>query len=245
MIGYLKKRLKQAIDFRVHSIKEKQHRLQQAHFNYSQLSQLFQEDTFIPFSAWAISPSTILHVLNDISINKRKAVIEFGAGASTFYIAKLIKTMQLPTVFYSVEADKDWAEELKKQLELMGLSAFVKVIHCPQAKVPSNLGYKEQETWYDTEVLQDALSEAPEIDLVLVDGPVGASTPFARYSAIPFLKNKMAANFSVFLDDVNRSREAEIAMEWQKVLKCRMNKKERYAAFTNTNRFDVTPFQLG
>ena len=245
MIGYLKGRLKQVIDVRVQSIKEKQQRLQQTHFNYSQLSQLFQEDTFIPFSAWAISPSTILHVLNDISINKRKSVIEFGAGASTFYIAKLIKTMQLPTVFYSVEADGDWAKELNRQLELLELSAFVKVIHCPQAKVPANLSYKEQETWYDTEVLQDALSEAPGIDLILVDGPVGASTPFARYSAIPFLKEKMAVKYSIFLDDINRWREAEIAMEWQKILKCKMDKKERYVVFTNTDSFDVTPFQLG
>lgn len=245
MIGYFKKRLKQVIDIRVKSIKENQHRLQQTHFNYAQLSQLFQEDTFIPFSAWAISPSTILHVLNDISINKRKAVIEFGAGASTFYIAKLIKTLQLPIVFYSVEADENWANELNRQLDLMKLSAFVNVIHCPQTKVPSSISYKEQQTWYDTDVLMEVLKEIPEFDLVLVDGPVGASTPFARYSAIPFLKDKISTNFSVFLDDVNRPREAEIVNEWQKILDCKFTRKERYVTFTNAKSFDVTPFQLG
>src|SRR5690606_13337464 len=135
MINRFKKRIKNFADSRIKLVKDQQRANQQVNFDFSQITQLFKEDTFIPLSAWAISPSTILHFLNDIIINKRKNIIEFGLGASTFYIAKLLKVLKLEAVFFSVESDEKWVKELRRQLQVYQLDHYVNIIHAPLVKV--------------------------------------------------------------------------------------------------------------
>lgn len=244
MINRIKKKLKHFIDVRIRLIKDQQRLNEQITFNYNQISQLFKEESFIPFSAWAISPSTILHVLNDIIINKRKNIIEFGAGASTFFIAKLIKTLKCESTFYSIESDKNWACELERQLKIYNLEDYVTIIYAPLVKVSEALLFKDQKKWYDLEVLKNSLKSNTEFDLIIVDGPYGGSTPFARYSAVPFLIDNLGKNYSVFLDDINRTEERLIAVEWGQMLNCNFKYIERYAVFSTAQRFDVSPFQL-
>jgi len=245
MIKKLKNKIKRLVDTRVKLLKNQQRLNEQTHFNYNQISQLFKEESFIPFSAWAMSPSTILHVLNDISINKRKVVIEFGAGASTFYIAKLLKVLKVDAVFYSVESDAIWVSELRRQLEIYNLQDYVKIIHAPLVEIEKDFSYKDQKVWYDIAVLEKVFQDVSKIDLILVDGPFGGSTPFARYSAYPFLQSKLAENISIYLDDIKRPHEREIAESWQNNLNGHLRFIERYAVLTNNRKgFDVTPFQL-
>ncbi|WP_282017515.1 class I SAM-dependent methyltransferase [Salegentibacter mishustinae] len=244
MIKKVKKKIKKFIDVRVRLLKDQQYINQQINFNYNQLSQLFREDSFIPFSAWAISPTTILHVINDISINKRKNIIEFGAGASTFYIAKLLKTIKSNATFYSVESDEDWALELERQLKLYEISDFVKIIYAPLVEVSNNYALTDQRTWYDTYILDQKLKDQIEFDLILVDGPFGGSTPYARYSAVPYLERYINDRTSIYLDDVQRKDEAEILTLWNKKLKFKVIEIERYACLKKDQNFDVTPFQL-
>tara|TARA_R100000655_G_scaffold102802_1_gene148777 strand:+ start:780 stop:1529 length:750 start_codon:yes stop_codon:yes gene_type:complete len=244
MIKNLKNKIKKIVDVRVRLLRDQQHQNQQILFNHSQLKQLFSEDCYIPFSGWAISPSTILHVLNDISINKRKCIIEFGSGASTFYIAKLLKVLKSDAVFYSVESDEKWANELKRQLQIHGVSDYVRVIYAPLKKVPENYSLEEQETWYDTQTLEENFTGQEKFDLILVDGPFGGSTPYARYSAIPFLKKLTLEHASVFLDDIHRTDEAFILKEWEELLGRKAKTEERYGFFNNNSSFDVKPFQL-
>lgn len=243
MINYIKLRIKYIVNQIVEKIIVRQRSTQQANFDYHQISQLFKEESFIPFSAWAISPSTILHVLNDITINKRKNILEFGAGASTFYIAKLIETLKLEAKFYTVESNAEWAVELERQLELYHLEKIVTVIVAPIVKVPQDLSYKNQETWYDIEKIKNEVKNIA-FDLILVDGPFGGSTSYARYSAVPFLQNQISDDFSIFLDDINRNDEKEIVKEWQKNLNCNLSFCERHAVLTTSKGFDITPFQL-
>ena len=245
MFDKLQKRIRQFVDIRVRLLKDQQRLNAQQQFNYNQLSQLFKEESFIPFSAWAISPSTILHVLNDILINKKKTIIEFGAGASTFYIAKLLKTLKMEAAFYSVESDGDWVEELQRQLAVYNLQDFVKIVHAPLSEINKEFAYKKQKAWYDIEILKKKLENVSEFDLVLVDGPVGASSAFARYSAVPYLKLKLAEKASIYLDDVNRKHEQEIIEKWNEVVGGQIKFIERYAVLNrNSAGFDVTPFKL-
>ncbi|MFV9484353.1 hypothetical protein ACNI3T_10955, partial [Christiangramia sp. ASW11-125] len=232
------------LDLRVDKIIKSQSHLQQTNFAYNHISQLFNESTFIPFSSWAISPNAILHILNDIVINRRKAIIEFGAGSSTFYIAKLIDSLQLETTFYSIESDPEWSKELVRQLKILKLDHCVTIITTPIVEAPSNLSLKGQKTWYDIEIINSYLEKEIKFDLVIVDGPVGASTPFSRYSAIPFLKNSLKSHFSVFLDDVNRNDEKVIIEEWNNILGCHIFYYDRYAYLTNNDNFDTLPFQI-
>tara|TARA_R100000935_G_scaffold50402_1_gene76257 strand:+ start:3580 stop:4329 length:750 start_codon:yes stop_codon:yes gene_type:complete len=244
MIKRLKNKIKRLIDLRVNLIKDQQRLNEQTTFCYSQISQLFKEDSFIPFSAWAISPCTILHILNDISINKRRNIIEFGSGASTFFIAKLLKVMEINATFFSVESDKKWAYEMERQLKIYKLEDYVKIIYAPLKEVQDDILFRDQKTWYDSKVLERELLKIKKIDLVLVDGPFGGSTPYARYSAIPFLELKLASNYSIYLDDINRIHENVIIQEWKNKLNCEVKYIDRYAKISNSQDFDVTPFQL-
>ena len=245
MIKKIKDKLLGLIESKVDVIVKKQLFLQQINFNNNQLLQLFKGETFVPLTTWSISPSALLHVLNDITINNRKGVMEFGAGVSTLYIAKLIKTLDLDTTFFSVESDERWAEEVERQLKSLELNKVVKIIHSPIVTVAEQLKFREQTTWYDTDIIKDFIGEEIKFDLILVDGPKGASTPFARYTAVPFLQPMMKDRFSIYLDDINRAEEKEIALQWQQLCNSKVTFRESYAVITNSNNFDVTPFQLG
>ncbi|WPY97914.1 class I SAM-dependent methyltransferase [Christiangramia sp. OXR-203] len=244
MINRIKNRIKTFVDVRVNLIKNQERLNQQTVFYYNQLAQLFDEESFIPFSAWAISPDTVLHVLNDITINKKQCVVEFGAGASTFYIAKLIKVLRLDTKFYAIESDRGWADELSRQLEVYKLNEFVKIIHASLKEAPSEITLNNQVLWYDTGKLNHELKDISKIDLILVDGPFGGSTPYARYSALPFLKAKIDKGCSIYLDDINRDDEREIAFEWKKLMNKQMQFINRYAVLKDNSLFDVKPLQL-
>ncbi len=236
----IKNKIKNFFDVRVESIVDKQ----QISFDYLQISQLFKEENFIPLSKWSISPSTILHILNDISINKRKNIIEFGSGSSTFYIAKLIKLRKMDAVFYSVDSDKEWVNELERQLSLQGLKEYVKIIYSPLRAVTNEISLDNQKTWYSAEIINSIIPDDQVFDLIVVDGPIGANSPLARYSAIPFLKKRIAKKFSIYLDDVEREDEQKILLKWQDELNCEVENMERYAVLFKATDYNVKPFSL-
>lgn len=49
------------------------------------LSLLMDENInkYIPFTDYALSPYSIAHILNDLAINSRKNIVEFGSGTSS------------------------------------------------------------------------------------------------------------------------------------------------------------------
>ena len=244
MIISLKGKIKNFIDRKIREIKNHQARSQQIVLDYEQISKLFPESHFIPFTTWSISPSVILHIVNDIVINKRRHVIEFGTGASTLYIARLIQTLKLDIKFYSIESDGEWLENIDKQLNLYGLQGIVSLVHAPLGNVPSDIRLNNQQLWYDTEIIARETEAINKVDLVIVDGPSGSSTPFARYSAIPFLQDRLAEKFGVFLDDSRREDEMEITKKWAGNLNVTPQSFERYTYFTNNEEFAINPFKV-
>jgi len=244
MTNRIKKRIKNFINQRIKEIKKHQTLTQQTALDYAQISRLFPESNFIPLTSWSISPSVILHILNDIVINKRKNIIEFGSGASTLYIARLIQTLKLEVKFYSVESNEDWIQKMKKELTLYNLQDVVTLIYAPLKEAPENLCLKEQKLWYDTEIINKALENNKAIDLIIVDGPYGGSTPFARYSAIPFLQDRLAKEIGVFLDDARREQEHEIAHQWAEILNLKPRNFRRYSYITNNSEFITTPYEI-
>lgn len=240
-----KARIKDFVDKRITEVKKHQNQTQQTALDYAQISKLFPEANFIPFTSWTISPSVILHILNDIVINKRRNIIEFGSGASTLYIARLIQTLKLDAKFYSVESSEDWSQKMEEELMRYNLQDVVTIIRAPLKNASKKICYKEQKLWYDTAKIYKALELNKEIDLVIVDGPYGGSTPFARYSAIPFLKDRLSKSLGVFLDDARREQEYEIGLEWEKILNLKSNNYKRYVYFTNNNDFMTTPYKIG
>ena len=156
---------------------------------------------------------TLAVILNDIIINQRKSIIEFGSGISTLAIANLIKKNNLECNLISVEDNNEWFNYISSFLSRNDLQKNVKIIYAPLEK--NNLAL-ENNLWYSMEAINKVLSDESKFSLVIIDGP-GAWQPklrLSRYPAVPFLLNSLADEFSIFLDDTNRKGEKEIMDLW-------------------------------
>ncbi|WP_283642212.1 class I SAM-dependent methyltransferase [Croceibacter atlanticus] len=217
---------------------------QQLIYDSHKLKNLFPNGFFYPETDWSLSSSFIVDALNTILIKDSKFIVEFGSGISTFYIAKLLQVYNLKTKFISIESNLDWANKQRNWLKCQNLDNFVTIIDAPLTNVSSVNSYKSQRTWYSEKILYDILTNLPPIDLVLVDGPFGESSPYSRYSAVPFLKDFLAEDFTIFLDDTIRKQEYEISQVWSDQILIKPLYNERYCKFSKSNFFESNPKNL-
>jgi len=169
---------------------------------------------FIPFTGASLRPFCLLHMLNDIVINDRKNIIEFGSGLSTIMIGRLIKKNNLDTKVLSVEHDEGWIQALTGILKKENTGDVVTLLHAPlQACALTAMNTH----WYNLEVLRKEVQQQ-EFDMVIVDGPPAwqKGKERARYPALPFIKDRLKDRFSVYLDDVNRPGEQAILQSWKR-----------------------------
>lgn len=167
----------------------------------------------IGFRAWpasAIAPSALKLVINEILINRRSTIVEFGAGISTVFMAKVLQGTGGRLV--SFESDLDWADLVRGWLAEESLTENVELIVAPLGPCSKSL---EGLNWYDSRLVRSALSGL-SIDCVLVDGPIAyrRGLEMARYPAIPMISDLLADHFAIFLDDTNRAGERRIAELW-------------------------------
>lgn len=193
---------------------------------------------FFPVTNWSIPPRLVLHVLNDIVLNDKKNIIEFGSGFSTICIANFIKTEKREIQFYSIESDENWFNMMRNYLKKMELEPFVEIILAPL----DNQRELDNVLWYNLDVLNETLRNSGLFDLVIVDGPVGALSRNSRLPAIPYLQKKVSRNIKVFLDDTNRPDEKYIISEWARLLDGRIQSFNRYSVVSREADYGVVPY---
>jgi protein-L-isoaspartate O-methyltransferase len=211
-------------------------------FALTRLQQLFPSGFFPALTTWSISPSTMLYVCNEIAVSGAKSVVEFGSGYSTFCIAALIKNNFPDVHFISVESDAAWMQSVHQSLLRLGCRENATLIHAPISDLPEKYAHTHPQKWYDSAVVLAAVQKAPPVDLLLVDGPFGKISPFARYPAVPVLMSSLAANYSVYLDDSNREQESEIAGRWAELLGCKRKDHHRFTCLRKGEGFEPTPY---
>jgi|GEM_PF-1029859 len=177
------------------------------------LNNLFDGYDHLPVTKSAMSFFAIVMITNDLMINGRKNVLEFGSGLSTILMARLIKKNNLPCKIYSVEHDKKWFDLLNSILAKENTLSNVVTIHAPLAasgKAKDNLD------WYNEEVINNKLPENILFDLVIIDGPPAheKSKALSRYPALPFVKDKLSKTYSIYLDDASREGEKAVVKHW-------------------------------
>jgi predicted O-methyltransferase YrrM len=170
---------------------------------------------YIPWSRPALAPSAVATILNDIIMNQRKLIVEFGGGISTIYVARLLakrKTGRLITI----EHDMDWARTLQGMLESEGLSDRVSLVYAPLTDVKYSIDNKlDTSQWYAEEPIAIALGN-DKIDLLIVDGPNPTDEDlYSRYPAMPVLLNRLASSYMVLLDDSGRRGERKVIQVWE------------------------------
>ncbi len=216
--------------------------MQRENLAAGQLAKLFPDGFFMPLTSWSVAPAEVLHICNDIVINKRRSIVEFGAGYSTLCAARVLQINGFEAHFYTVESDAEWLETMRRLLKQNNLDQVVTLVHAPVGPVEDAYGAAPGGKWYDTAALREALKDAPPTDLILADGPFGSVSPLARYPAVPFLKDRLAEEYAIFLDDAARPDERDIAVRWAELLEISPKNFGRYVLFSNSEGFDAEPF---
>ncbi len=167
---------------------------------------------FFPATRYALAPSALLTVLNDIVINRRQMVLELGSGYSSVYIAKALPA---DGVVVTVDAHEGWLAQVKEKAAAAGVADKVMPVHAPTTPVVMTSVPGGEGTWYDLDAIKNAIGERM-IDLLLVDGPVASekTVRYAREPAVPLLKDFLSPSCAVFLDDIHRPSHAQIAKRW-------------------------------
>lgn len=178
------------------------------------LNSLMAGYPFLPFTGASLRPYCLVHMLNDIIVNNRQNIIEFGSGLSTIMTGRLIKKNGLATTVVSVEHDEGWVNMLRQIVKSEELDGIITLIHAPLTRHHAGSGEND---WYDEKVIMDNIMET-RFDMVIIDGPPAWQTGKgrARYPALPFVVNRLCKNFSVYLDDANRPGEQSIILQWER-----------------------------
>jgi predicted O-methyltransferase YrrM len=171
---------------------------------------------YVPWTGASVHPTALLYLLNDITIHRRRHIVECGAGISTIYICSLLKSLQQETKFHSVDHDEKWLSLIRNYLEERNLLDYAELVHAPLTDHKECFNGKC--TWYDTVELESKIS-GPPIDLLFIDGPPANddNSEYARYPALPYFRPKLSDDFSVVLDDASRRGERLITRRWQEV----------------------------
>jgi Methyltransferase domain len=168
--------------------------------------------TYLPWSQFALRPSAMVKVLNEILLNRRTCIVECGGGITTFYIAQLLK-QQGRGHLYTIEHDRGWIEWLQDLLNTQELAAYVSII--PASLTSCDVALNDTH-WYDTQRIYTTLADR-KIDLLIVDGPPAYDElrQLSRYPALPVLHPFLAENWTVMLDDIGRAGETAILQRWE------------------------------
>ncbi|MFF2451515.1 class I SAM-dependent methyltransferase [Isoptericola sp. NPDC058082] len=154
---------------------------------------------------WALDPTALLWLVDEIERRRPEHVVECGSGTSTFWIAMALRQNGRGRVTALDHLD-EFAGRTRSTLERHGLSEVAEVRHTPLVTTPTPRG---EFPWYDVEP-----ATLGPIDLLVVDGPPEATGPLARYPALPVLHGALLPDSHVLVDDVHREDERQAIEHW-------------------------------
>ena len=182
-------------------------------YSYLLIQDLVKFPEYFATTTSSLRFHTLAVILNDIIINQRKSIIEFGSGVSTLAISNLIKKNNLKCSFVSIEDNKEWFDYINSFLSRNDLQKDVTIIYAPLESSDLALG---DNLWYSMQALNNGISKESKISLAIIDGPAAwkPKIRLSRYPAIPYLINFLAEEYSIYLDDTNRKGEKEVFSLW-------------------------------
>lgn len=164
-----------------------------------------------PTRGWAGSPDFLNKIVEIILKQKPRIVLEASSGVSSVLIGLALK-MNNSGKALSFEDDTSYAEITRKNIEVNDIEDISIIMDCP---LNDYLIDGETWKWYDTK----ELTFTDKIDLLIIDGPPGATQNLARYPAIPLLHKYFSDNVIILLDDANRPDEIIIVEKWFEFMK--------------------------
>lgn len=162
-----------------------------------------------PFS---ISPDLLLLAAREILERQPPFVLELGSGVSTVVLARIIREHRLKVRFVSVEHDAEHLASVAAEIEREELTQHVTLLHSSLRPLEME-GYRG--LWYHP---ADLLSGSEKIGLLIVDGPPKRHGKDIRYPAVPVLKERIAPQALILLDDTRRVPERRAFKRWKTIM---------------------------
>ncbi len=233
-------KLKQFINYKTDL--DKIHRSNDDSYALQIIHKLFPEFSYLPFTPFSLNPYTIIHILNDILLNDRKQIVEFGSGISTIIIAQFIKTNNLRTKILSIDNSKEWQTVINNKVKKYKASESLSLVNADLEKHNVHeFMFKDNKVWYNNNILEEALDKLDHIDLVIVDGPSTSTSAYARYPSFLSVQSKLANSYCIFLDDTRRTAEREIIEKWNSTIKGNLQFEKMYATIAIGSKFSTKP----
>ncbi|MEO6606110.1 MAG: class I SAM-dependent methyltransferase [Aeromicrobium sp.] len=160
-----------------------------------------------PMRQWAVSPDALTLLVQEMLVGRPTRIVECGSGVSTLWLALAAKQRGVDTVIVALDHEQEYADKTNRLLRLHGVDDIAQARLAPLVEVETSNG---KQPWYDPA----ALEGLDDIGLLFVDGPPAATGPLSRFPAMPLLWDKLAATFSIVLDDMIRTDEQEIVAAW-------------------------------
>ncbi|ACZ31592.1 conserved hypothetical protein [Xylanimonas cellulosilytica DSM 15894] len=172
-----------------------------------QLLSRFEPSAPLPIlSGWAVGPTGLVALHDIVQRHRPHLIVECGSGTSTLWLAYFVKERGYGRVI-ALEHNEKYAAQTRDMLAAHELSDLVDVRLAPLRPTETPRGVFQ---WYEL----NPSSLGGQIDLLIVDGPPGATGPHARYPALPVLRAQLAPDAVLLLDDTERSDEREMVEFW-------------------------------
>jgi hypothetical protein len=171
------------------------------------LQKLYHQGGYLPYTTSSLKFRFLACMTNDMVVNQRKAVVEFGSGISTIIAARLIKMNNLNCTITTVDESEAWQDIIKNILKQENLLDYVQFICAPTEKSTDIQDSYE----YNSQIVRSHFGDK-KFDLVLVDGPSAwqKSNIMSRASNIKFIKNNLQDSYTIFVDNSDRIGEIEL-----------------------------------
>jgi len=173
---------------------------------------------YLPWTGFALRPSAVMTLINELMLNRAGAMLELGSGLSTVVAARYMRQCGPEGArIVSVDDNPDWLERVQEYLDRDGLADLVELVHAPLAPwapadgAESGGEFPLPERWYDPVAIRRALDD--DVDFLLVDGPRAKRT-IGRYPAMPELFGHLTPEATIVLDDATRPGEVEVIARW-------------------------------
>ncbi|MHB8257928.1 MAG: hypothetical protein ACYDHY_18440 [Acidiferrobacterales bacterium] len=151
-------------------------------------------------TGWSAKPEYIAEIARR-ALQSRGPILECGSGLSTILLGLLADKSGLRV--WALEHDSGWHERNRQTLARYGIRG-VELCYAP---LTAHGGFD----WYSP-----PLERMPrDFGVVICDGPP-ETTPGGRYGLFPVMKDCLAADCVVLLDDTKRPGERKILERWAK-----------------------------
>lgn len=165
----------------------------------------------IYWNDWPIERDFAKYLIYSVVVNRPINIVEFGSGTSTLILLKTLEKLGYEYKLISIDSDDKFLERTKNLLIAEGVYSEKKVNLIFAEITEIELGGNNYK-WYNPKKI-DFISE--KIDLMFIDGPLGALCKNSRYPAIPIMKKHFKKGTLVILHDAKRVDETEVVEMWR------------------------------